>query len=418
MRTCRLKNHFKGDGVLSCTESKACSFFGNGLNNKLKIVSLLVVLVIFYAANVAAGQISVLAPASSDLVLNSRNKILNVVVKVEDKADLDKLILKDEKSGQVYDSAGRYEKGAASYVHYRVPLTKGNNNLSLAPTGNQLKIKFNPLSSLLNVDFNAPKSYLFHKTETIPAECGGCHTEKLPANAKIDKVLYGRFSPSCYSCHSGLVSGSEWRHFPSSALLCRSCHQPDPTKDQLAIPAGKVEELCFQCHVNERRWRNKDSHIHGPVGTGDCTICHDPHGSRNRYQLWADGKKDLCVVCHVDKKKYLDSGQKNFTVHGILSAKGCVICHSPHATQFRFQLTHDVNDLCVSCHTALAEVEDGHPVVKHPVKGKIDPRRKGFPFTCTSCHNPHGSKYRYLLIGDIRGGQICLKCHAENNSLP
>ncbi|MBU0481031.1 MAG: cytochrome c3 family protein [Proteobacteria bacterium] len=378
----------------------------------MKLILALVVLPVFCAATASAGQISVLAPAETDLVLNSRNTILNVVVRVDDQNDLARLSLKEEKSGQGYEPAGRYERENRYYVHYRVPLKKGSNTFTLAPTGNKLKIRFNPLSSLLNVDFNAPKSYSFHKTETIPAECGGCHTDKLPGEARIDKVLYGRFSPACYSCHSAMVSGREWRHFPSSALLCRSCHQPDPEKDLLTVPAGKIEELCFQCHVNERKWRNKDSHIHGPVGTGDCTICHDPHGSANRYQLPAAGEKQLCVICHVDKKKYLDPGQQNFAVHGILNAKGCTICHSPHATQFRFQLTHEINDLCVSCHTNLEGVEDGHPVQNHPVKGKSDPRRKGFPFTCTSCHNPHGSRYQYLLIGDVRGGNICVKCHS------
>ncbi|WP_083817708.1 cytochrome c3 family protein [Thermodesulfatator indicus] len=28
-----------------------------------------------------------------------------------------------------------------------------------------------------------------------------------------------------------------------------------------------------------------------------------------------------------------------------------------------------------------------------------------------SCHNPHGSAYNHLLIGDVVGGKICIKCH-------
>ena len=112
-----------------------------------------------------------------------------------------------------------------------------------------------------------------------------------------------------------------------------------------------------------------------------------------------------------EQKKHLNQGQKKLFVHGILNAKGCVICHSPHATDYRFQLDGEINDLCVSCHTGFKGVKLGHPVHKHPVVGKKDPRRKGYAFTCTSCHNPHGSENRYMLIGDVRGGQVCVMCH-------
>ena len=367
------------------------------------------------AGSVWAGEISILAPLESEMAIFSRNKVVNVVVKVTDPSDLDKLALKSERGNGHYDPAGRYVKDNIYYVHYRLPLKKGTNSFILAPISRRIKIKFTPLSSLLNVNFDKPGTYLFHRNETLPAVCAGCHNDKLPATAKIDRVRYGNFSPVCYSCHKTIAVGSEWRHFPSSALLCNSCHQADPGKQQITVPVGRVESLCFDCHVNENKWTSM-SHIHGPVGTGDCTICHDPHGSANEFQLWANGQARLCVVCHEDKKKYLDSGQKRFKVHGILSARGCVACHSPHATDHRFQLFEEINDLCVSCHTGMQNVTEGHPVQKHPVKGKTDPLRAGFPLTCTSCHNPHGSQYDYLLIGDVRGGHVCLKCHDNSRN--
>ena len=154
-------------------------------------------------------------------------------------------------------------------------------------------------------------------------------------------------------------------------------------------------------------------HIHGPVGTGDCTICHDPHGGNNRFQLWADGKGKLCVICHEDKKKYLAvTPRQKLKVHGILTARGCVACHSPHATDYKFQLFAEINDLCVSCHTELKGLKKGHPSAGHPLVGVEDPRRLGTSMSCTSCHNPHGSDYSYLLIGENRGGLICAKCHS------
>lgn len=366
------------------------------------------------ASSAGAGEINLLAPNAERSSMVSRNKIVNVVVKVTDVADLKLLLLTDDSDNHIIDPSGRHIKDNVCYVHYRVPLKKGGNSFTLAPISRKVSIRYTPLSSLLNVDLDAPGVYHFHGKETIPQECSGCHSEKLPPDAVVYKVKYGQYSPECYSCHSGIVSGAEWKHFPTNALLCRTCHQSGNDVNRLVVPTGKIEALCFDCHVNEKKWIGM-SHIHGPVGTGDCTICHDPHGSGSEYQLWADGTAKLCVVCHEGMKKFLDGGAKNFVVHGILNAQGCKACHSPHATDYRFQLYSEINDLCTGCHSAMAGLENGHPIQKHPVKGKSDPLRSGLPFTCTSCHNPHGSAYKYMLIGDVRGGRVCTKCHNEKS---
>lgn len=383
--------------------------------SRLKIVLPLALLFALAPVAAPAAEIALLAPSTLESTMLSRNKVVNVVLKVSEATDLNQLILRADSDGQLVEPVGRHPKGPVYYVHYRLPLKKGANNFTFSPGERKLSIKFTPLSTLLNINFDDPGLYRFHRQATIPEECAGCHTGQLPPDAAVDMVRYGQFSPECFSCHSNMVNGTEWRHFPSSALLCRTCHQSTPEAKQLSIPAGKVETLCFDCHVNNRKWASM-THIHGPVGTGDCTICHDPHGSRHEFQLWADGKGKLCVVCHEGMKRYLEPDPKNFVAHGILNAQGCGACHNPHATNFRFQLHGEINDICLSCHVTLAGVTQGHPVQNHPVSGKSDPRRAGNPFTCTSCHNPHGSQYKYLLIGDVRGGRVCVKCHSEKQS--
>lgn len=385
-----------------------------GLRNLLLSVLILLFFVAF-PMSVRAGEVTILAPSSLETTILSRNKIVNLVVKVSEAADLNQLLLTADSDNRVIEPLARHPRNSVYYVHYRLPLRKGGNNFTLMPGSRKLSVKYTPLSSLLNVNLDAPGVYRFHRQAAIPEECSGCHTDRLPPDAVIDKVRYGQFSPECYSCHGSMVTGSEWRHFPSSALLCRTCHQSAADAKQMVVPTGKVEALCFDCHVNNKKWSSM-THIHGPVGTGDCTICHDPHGSSSEFQLWADGKGKLCVVCHEEMKKYLDPGQKTIVVHGIMNAQGCGACHSPHATNYRFQLFGEINDLCVSCHISLAGVTQGHPVQNHIVTGKSDPRRAGYPFTCTSCHNPHGSAYKYLLIGDVRGGRVCVKCHSEKRS--
>ncbi len=357
-----------------------------------------------------AGEISVLVPSGADSKLLSRNRIINIIVKVADARDLDLLVLQSVKNARVYDPVGRYEKSGAYYVHYSVSLKKGSNRFLLDPIKRPINIKFTPLSSLLNLERSG--TYLFHREEVIPADCQGCHTEKLPAGVGVGKVGYGRFSPECYSCHQGKVAGSEWRHSPAASLFCRACHRSDLAQTKIAVPSGRVETVCFSCHVNDSKWTGM-GHIHGPVGTGDCTICHDPHGSDSEFQLWTDGKAKLCVVCHEDKKKYASSAEtQKLKIHGILRARGCVVCHSPHATEHRFQLLAEINDLCTSCHVGLQDTEEGHPVQNHPLDGVEDPLRPGNSFSCSSCHDPHGSNYSYLLIGDPRGGLVCVKCHS------
>ncbi|MFN2369321.1 MAG: hypothetical protein ABR605_10335, partial [Desulfurivibrionaceae bacterium] len=167
----------------------------------------------------SAGEISLLAPFGNEQQLMSRNRIVNLVVKVADPQDLDKLSLQSAGGGRAYDPTGRYEKSGAYYVHYSVHLKKGANDFIVGPVRLPVKIEYIPLSSLLNLNFDNPDLYLFHKTEVMPAECGGCHGDELPARLeKTARVGYGRVSTRCYSCHQRIVEAPEWKHFPASAM--------------------------------------------------------------------------------------------------------------------------------------------------------------------------------------------------------
>lgn len=360
-----------------------------------------------------AGEISILTPTVTDAEILSRNKIVNVVVKVTDLSDLDKLHLYSEKNERSYDPDGRYEKDGIYYVHYSLHLNKGKNSFILEPPKLPIKLKYTPFGTLLNVNFEKSGVYLFHRQEVIPSPCDGCHDKKMAVGTDANPAGYGQSSPECYSCHQSTTLSAEWQHSPAASLFCRACHGEGAGLTKVAVPTSNVEKVCLGCHVNHKKLLDME-HVHGPVGTGDCTICHDPHGGNNRYQLWADGKAKLCVICHEDKKKYVATfPRQKLKVHGILTARGCVACHSPHADNYRFQLSSKTNDLCASCHIEFKGMEQGHPAQGHPVKGVEDPLRPGVPMSCASCHDPHGSNYAYLLVGDSRGGLVCAKCHSR-----
>ncbi|MEN8247290.1 MAG: cytochrome c3 family protein [Bacteroidota bacterium] len=75
--------------------------------------------------------------------------------------------------------------------------------------------------------------------------------------------------------------------------------------------------------------------------------------------------------------------------------KECASCHSE---QHMGQLVKEEPDLCIECHVGLASFD----MVRHgPVRG-------GY---CSSCHNPHKSEEKGLLIAG--GEKLCYTCHDQ-----
>lgn len=364
---------------------------------------LLFCFVVFVAQDAVAASEILFPPVSSTIYARQPSTHLIVRQQKNENISLSR-IRKDE---LLFAPQGVWQsKTGDYYLHFRLPLTPGKNYLELIPSGQEVKVRYKPLRSLINVNLQAKGVFLFHRNELLPADCMECHKEEMrPESGRIDSLA----QPLCLGCHKNIIAAN-WKHSPAVTLQCRTCHQEGADPSKITIPVGKVESSCFQCHVNKAAWL-KMAHIHGPVGTGDCTVCHNPHADQNPAQLWAEGKSQICVACHTDKKDLLAEESSVYYIHGIIKGGGCVSCHSPHATEHRFQLYKPINELCVGCHTSFKDVVKGHPVGGHPVQGVKDPRRPERTFACTSCHNPHGSDYKFLLIGDILGGQVCSQCH-------
>jgi predicted CXXCH cytochrome family protein len=357
----------------------------------------------FFQEKVWAASEILVPPASATVY--ARQPFTHLIVRQQADENISRSRIRQD--GLLLAPQGIWQsKKGEYYLHFRLPLTPGKNSFELIPSGQEVKVRYKPLRSLINANLQGKGVFLFHQKELLPASCQECHHEKVDPQARAVSSLA---QPLCIGCHKNIIA-ENWKHSPAATLQCRSCHQQSADPNQITIPVGKVESSCFQCHVNKEAWL-KMAHIHGPVGTGDCTVCHNPHSDQNPSQLWAEGKSQLCVACHTDKKDLLAEDSSTYYIHGILKGGGCVACHSPHATENRFQLYKPINELCVGCHTAFKGIEKGHPVGGHPVQGVKDPRRPERAFACTSCHNPHGSDYKFLLIGDVLGGQVCSQCH-------
>ncbi|NPA94236.1 MAG: hypothetical protein GXO58_02270 [Thermodesulfobacteria bacterium] len=380
-------------------------------------MTVLLITMLFFPCQQTARAYTIVCPkADKPLLLQARKNNISLVLKVIDKNELSELrierLTRQGEKELIIDVLESQKLNKTWYVHYTLPLKKGTNRFRIFPDERELKIRYKPVRTIMNMDFEIPAAYLFHRKEVIPAQCSSCHSKKLPKDANLDVKQLEKssdYSPACFSCHRQLISQPQWRHGPSANVHCLNCHQQKKGKTRISILTGRVDDVCFECHVNKRKFK-ESAHVHGPVGTGDCTVCHDPHGDKYEFQLWADGHSALCIGCHADKKDTLRQ-RVGFYSHGIIEGGGCIACHDPHSSPNRFQLYKPINALCTSCHTSLQGVTVGHPVGNHPLSGKTDPRRKGRELSCTSCHNPHGSRFRYLLIGDLLGGHVCSKCH-------
>lgn len=382
--------------------------------------------VAFLALGVVLGAVPVSAyevltpPLGADNQINSRRAQSHLVIKASGKEEAGRIEIVPvapgevggEETGEAIKPLGSWEKDGSVYLHYFLQLKRGPNTFQINPGEKVLGIRYQRLRTLIKYDPNDPNVFHFHRSETVPPVCGTCHTEELPPDSGLDVEQLRKntdYSPLCYSCHRKLTSQNLWLHAPAAQVACMTCHRLEVGSNRVATLVGRVDETCYFCHINRRKW-GKGTYVHGPAATGDCTVCHDSHGDDHPYMLWADPKFDICIACHKDKEE-IRTNKRGYIAHGILEAEGCAACHNPHASNYRFQLAGSINDVCVSCHLGLKGVTSGHPVGKHPLSGKPDPRRTERELSCSSCHNPHGGEYKILLIGNLLGGHVCTKCH-------
>lgn len=294
-----------------------------------------------------------------------------------------------------------------NYLHFRVPLKPGLNSFVVEPGGQRFEFKYRPVQADLNPNSLGKDVYLFHQDDQLPKSCAECHSLQKTRTIEPFGLVQ---QTGCASCHQNVIDHATWQHGPAASRQCLSCHLQTSRPWRIGFPTAKTEDICFSCHTGKSAWRTK-KFIHGPLNVGGCNLCHAAHGGNHRYQLWAEGSVELCLACHSEKENLVRKEKPLPYVHGIIKGMGCVACHDPHATDQQFLLSKPINELCVGCHTGLAGVTRGHPVGGHPVSAPKERRRPNRELNCTSCHDPHGSRYAHLLIGDSRGGKICIACH-------
>ncbi len=257
---------------------------------------------------------------------------------------------------------------------FSVPLTVGINRIDITAEKKGKLIdeiffrvfRRSDLESIYRTPPSDFKKNYFHLN--LHPECRDCHT-LVPGEADRKPVTPVDFSKgpgdiggsgsTCYSCHKAITS-LPYVHGPASVWSCLSCHDPQ------AVPVYSVKkpdtELCFGCHIEQKKDWGSKTYIHGPVNTGNCAICHSPHASENPFNLFK-ATWDLCVSCHADK--------------------------------------------ATGRHILVGYIYEGHPT-----HGRPDPLSPGKELTCASCHNPHASNYPKLWALNVETQfELCQKCH-------
>jgi predicted CXXCH cytochrome family protein len=294
------------------------------------------------------------------------------------------------------------------------------------------------------------REFDFQLKKDSPALCVNCHDTK---DARLIETHQGQpfATADCLTCHDPHQSAQPklkpmfvHKPFEAGKDACATCHQ-QPKDGKVVLTAASPKELCISCH-SEQAEQIQKAKVQHPGAADNCTGCHDPHAGRTPGFPKPDAV-NACLRCHSDQAK---QGNKSH-LHQPAFGQGCPTCHDAHGGENNHLLrAKTVNGVCLECHGPNAKptpVKDshivtifdgrvkmpegyfstvpaipikfglGHPIERHPVVDQMDPgdvTKVRFAINCCSCHQPHASAERNLLVKDQANNiKFCAGCHRE-----
>jgi DmsE family decaheme c-type cytochrome len=241
------------------------------------------------------------------------------------------------------------------------------------------------------------------------------NVNRLTAQSDAKKSPAYQGTELCLSCHDGydkyLLGTKHGKLFSDEKskgpkMGCEGCHGPaEKHIEDSAVGVNRFEKMkpadisaaCLNCHAADDKKSFKVSR-HGLEGVS-CVECHSVHGkgisttarkSARIEHLLKNTEPELCYQCHGSKTAEMSLPSHHPVKQGKVM---CSDCHSPHNNS---SLEMDrMSDKCVSCH----QEKTG------PFKYEHTPVAE----SCLTCHAPHGSVNKDLLI--VRQPALCLQCH-------
>jgi predicted CXXCH cytochrome family protein len=143
--------------------------------------------------------------------------------------------------------------------------------------------------------------------------------------------------PECLACHGELLEKAVVHAVAADG--CDNCHlstgATHPGDSAGFTLMDRVPELCFYCHEGPVSL----AHPHLPVEQGACLDCHDVHAS-GENGLIKEPEQTLCLSCHggsgpdqtVDIQALISGSHKP---HSAIEGGGCISCHLPHGSEER-----------------------------------------------------------------------------------
>jgi len=288
---------------------------------------------------------------------------------------------------------------------------------------------------------------MYHLTKSAPALCVDCHD---PKDSSLQKAHQNQpfGAANCLQCHDPHQSAApklmaKFMHPPFADKQCEVCHAP--AKDgKVVLTQADAKSLCVMCH-GELAKQIATAKVQHPGAAGDCTDCHSPHASKTPGLPKTDAV-NICLQCHADIAELA----KKRNLHQPAFRQACGICHDAHGGERAKLLRSEGNQLCMQCHgteTVPQKVESehvltlfdgkvklpedylvknqpvrlnlryglGHPTSKHPVydiRDPLDQSKIMTPINCLTCHQPHSSAAKGLLVKDqLANLQFCRTCH-------
>ncbi len=226
-----------------------------------------------------------------------------------------------------------------------------------------------------------------HAQKAAPAagwsatDCQSCHDKAVgPA---FQKTKHAQNDQSCATCHTNVAEHMK-------AQMGGEKNGPVPSMKKLSVQ--QINDTCLKCH-------DKGAQANWTGGAHDrfkvaCTTCHSIHDAKSRTaQLKTATDPETCFTCH----KGMRAKAQRTSHHPVREGKlNCSSCHNPHdGSRPKMLRAESVNELCYNCHTE----KRGPFLFEHaPVREE-----------CTSCHEPHGSNHKRLLVQKMPN--LCWNCH-------
>jgi predicted CXXCH cytochrome family protein len=243
--------------------------------------------------------------------------------------------------------------------------------------------------------------------KSTPGLCLDCHKSDTPPfrAAHLNYPVATADCASCHDPHGSSQKGILWAsvHPPVANRMCANCHFDAASPDALKVKKTGLDG-CRGCHselVNATLALNR---VHGPIlDDRACLNCHRPHASKAR-KLLAAPEIDVCGSCHTDAVR---QARESVAKHAPVADGDCSTCHAPHGSNSILLFTAaDATAVCSNCH-------DWKEHSSHPIgKDVVDPRNKNVRVDCLSCHNAHGSAYKYITWQDKKM-DLCVTCHQD-----